>query len=297
MSTVGQCFDEHRPLVLSPDMIWLTILQGFANHINENSETYRKRFVDFEGKEKIVVRRDDFIKGCIENPWEEVFPAFTSKIKEYIGEQNYEMVVGDFSTTTSIEKAAYEVALLDIVQSYFSLEFHTKCGIPEITVEGSKEDWEKILTKTEALSEFDLEWWTDGLMPVLEQFVSVSDQKIDGEFWRSFYKKNSGSGGPYISGYILNLFPYLKRGGKKVKNAFLDRTEDKNRYFGGATEENFPSGLSSAPYLWKYLGQKFNMKFVAGFYGSEHNPETKALRPAIGWAITDEGEIEGKIVE
>ena len=38
IGTVGQCFAEHRPLVLSPDMIWLTILQGFANHINLDPE-------------------------------------------------------------------------------------------------------------------------------------------------------------------------------------------------------------------------------------------------------------------
>ena len=32
VSAVHYAFSEHRPLTLSPDAIWLTIAQGFANH-------------------------------------------------------------------------------------------------------------------------------------------------------------------------------------------------------------------------------------------------------------------------
>ncbi|MBL7775710.1 MAG: DUF4419 domain-containing protein, partial [Saprospiraceae bacterium] len=33
---VYRAYAEHRPLVLSPDMVWLTILQGFSTHVNLN---------------------------------------------------------------------------------------------------------------------------------------------------------------------------------------------------------------------------------------------------------------------
>ena len=40
-----QAYSQHRPFVLSPDMIWLLICQGFAQHVNNNSDDLRKYFV------------------------------------------------------------------------------------------------------------------------------------------------------------------------------------------------------------------------------------------------------------
>jgi hypothetical protein len=39
---------EHRPVVLSPDAVWLLISQGFAQHVNANAEKLRRYFVDFD---------------------------------------------------------------------------------------------------------------------------------------------------------------------------------------------------------------------------------------------------------
>src|SRR5579863_4737307 len=36
-------FKQHYPLVLSPDMLWITVLQGVAQHIQNHSESLRKR--------------------------------------------------------------------------------------------------------------------------------------------------------------------------------------------------------------------------------------------------------------
>src|SRR5262249_9381561 len=52
-------FAEHRPLFLSPDIIWLTLTQGLANHININAERLRRQFVQHDGQLTIVVRRDE----------------------------------------------------------------------------------------------------------------------------------------------------------------------------------------------------------------------------------------------
>ncbi|MBC8138507.1 MAG: DUF4419 domain-containing protein, partial [Fibrella sp.] len=56
-------FNFHHPLVLSPDMIWLLIAQGFALHVNANAEAMRHRFVAHEGKKDILIFRDEFVKG------------------------------------------------------------------------------------------------------------------------------------------------------------------------------------------------------------------------------------------
>lgn len=49
------CFASHRPLVLSPDIIWLLIAQTIAKHMDNNSEQFRGKLVDFEGQMDLTV--------------------------------------------------------------------------------------------------------------------------------------------------------------------------------------------------------------------------------------------------
>lgn len=74
-----QAYANHRPFVLSPDMIWLLINQGFARHVNANQESMRDLFVDFSGKQSLIVKANK----KLEDPtlsWEEIFPQFTNQV-------------------------------------------------------------------------------------------------------------------------------------------------------------------------------------------------------------------------
>src|SRR4051812_17009138 len=61
---VHLAFDGHRRLPISPDHVWVLVCQGFAAHVNANAEALRRRFVSFEGKQKITVWREHFVKGA-----------------------------------------------------------------------------------------------------------------------------------------------------------------------------------------------------------------------------------------
>ena len=52
---VHLAFSEHRPLLLTPDIIWITIAQGFAHHVNNHAEELRDRFVSHSGKETLTI--------------------------------------------------------------------------------------------------------------------------------------------------------------------------------------------------------------------------------------------------
>ena len=69
IAALHAAFAQHRPVALSPDVVWLTLCQGFAHHVNAHAESLRPRLVRHEGKVKIEVNRDDFVKGSPENPW------------------------------------------------------------------------------------------------------------------------------------------------------------------------------------------------------------------------------------
>lgn len=42
-------FADHRPVRLSPDVVWMLVSQAFSQEVNADSERFRKLFVDFDG--------------------------------------------------------------------------------------------------------------------------------------------------------------------------------------------------------------------------------------------------------
>ena len=80
---IHHSFELHCPLVLSPDDIWIAIAQGFANHVNANSDRLRHLFVNPVGKEAlddkiyIEILRNEFVKGSPKNDWQGAFSEFS----------------------------------------------------------------------------------------------------------------------------------------------------------------------------------------------------------------------------
>ena len=290
-------FYRHHPLVLSPDAVWFCLAQGFAHHIALNAEALRKRFVRHEGKKKLVVERADFVLGR-PNPWPEAFAAFSEQIAEHVGRLR-DLVVADFSTTGAVERAASEVLLMDAFQPYFEYEMSVGCGIPSITLLGTVEDWKSVRRRAAMLSEFRLEAWTRALLPVLDQVVRTAEGQVDAEFWRSFFRYESGSGPSELTGWILVLFPYIK--GPKdrlMPSPYVKRWEKALRaaekrkpqpFFKpeGPSLGEIPSSLASAPV--RCVDARDNsshlLRFVAGLFGVVQDPVTGALGPEFGWGV------------
>jgi hypothetical protein len=289
---------RHRPLVLSPDVVWFTLAQGFAHHVNLNAERLRHRFVRHEGKVKLVVVRPDFELGR-ENPWPEVFAAFSDQIAGHVGKLR-DLVVADFSTTTPTARAASEVVLMDAFQAYFEYAVMCGCGIPSVTLLGTADDWRSIRRRAATLSEYELEPWTRELLPVLDRLVATAEGADDPDFWRSFFHYEGGSGPAHLTGWIHVLFPYLKDPylQKLEPNPYLEGwSEDfraKRRRRAGPHLGQIPSGLASAPLTVTDVrdGEEHAMRFVSGLFGVTEDPSTLALAPEMGWAIVHEPLVE-----
>jgi hypothetical protein len=281
LSAINTAYDQHLPLVLSPDMLWLTISQGLSTHITNNAEQLRSQFVNFEGKKELIVEEDSFVKGNPNNDWPHMFGEFSSQLADYIGKKR-DLIVNSFSTTGPVELAASEIVLMEAMSKYFDYTCRTCCGIPEITLLGTPQDWQDVLTRVRNISEFDLGWWTAKLEPIVQEFVSAAQGKPNTTFWKSIYKlDNPGSGGPYISGWITNLFPYLQDYSTSeftLRNNFDTKG---HRY----TTDNFPIGMAKVPFKWEYYSEVFKMELAAGFTGFQF--EEGAIRPQIGWFVRD----------
>jgi hypothetical protein len=252
------------------------------------------------------VQRDDFRKGSPENRWEEVFPEFTRQIRDHVGEDVHDFFTAGFSTTGPAEKAAFEIAIMDAMQSYFEYRLLTICGIPEIALEGTPEDWRAVAQRARGLDRFGLAWWGEALAEILEQFVAAADGAPERSFWESIYKYQSFSGGSAVTGWITAFFPYLKpapQARPTVVNELLKLGRSDGRWgvvmrptpqgsghdSRGFSVDTFPSGLSCAPLVWEFplQGARFEMEFLGGFVGVSQDPGTLALRPEIGWAVRE----------
>jgi hypothetical protein len=290
VQAVHFAYADHRSLTISPDMVWLLICQGFSKHIDYHGEELRDKFVDFKGKKKISIPTElfgDFRKGSPDNNWKAVFPAFADSIAKHSTPEIRDLFVQEFSTTGIMESTAFRVTLMDGMSSYFLYEMTTSCGIPEIVLEGTTEDWVKIRDEFQKMKGYKIDHWVKSLSPVLDEFVKASEGNINHDFWSEIYKRSGGSGGPYISGWVIKFFPYLKTtGGQPIKNDWLDKKAEGP--FSGLTTDDFMGGMSAADFVWNYLGIEFKMQFTAGFVGIEQDRDTKMLKPAIGWAVRKE---------
>jgi len=187
-------------------------------------------------------------------------------------------LISEFSTTGPVARTVSEIVLMDVVQSYFTYEVWTDCGIPSLTLDGTVEDWKKLRSKAEQLKTYgDLDWWIDQVLPILDQFVAAASGQVDGDFWKSMYKYQSGSGSMYADGWFLKLLPYAKIRRETKRNPVLtgERT--------GLEASELPASVSSVPFLFD--GVKY--QFLAGHTATVQEKDG-TLRPALGWAVRPE---------
>ena len=123
-----QAYADHRPLVLSPDMVWLIISQGFSRYVNANAEEMRYLMVSHEDKMELVVNCDNTLLPDAD--WEELLNDFSTSIATYTKGELADLVTANFTTTGITERIASQISLMDVVKQYFIYtNISASCGI------------------------------------------------------------------------------------------------------------------------------------------------------------------------
>lgn len=278
-----RAYQNHYPITISPDIAWLLICQGFANHVNNNPEKIRDKIVSFKGKQTLTVQRDvSGLENLSDFQWETLFPEFAAQITGFTGKELIENLTADFTTTTPTIRVASQISIMESMKEFFNYKVvFLGCGIPEVTIEGSVKDWEKILTRLDYLSRYDLKWWTSELKPVIQKIIATKKGNVDNEFWMNMVKYHKiGLYGAYdgIDGWLLKFYPYLQGGNlstfKEIKDVNI-----------------LPKELSNVPFLLELkdgngqINQSFKMELWAGFMGVKQDKFTFNVKPEIGWVV------------
>ncbi len=285
-----EAYAGHYSVILSPDAIWTLISQGFCHHISLNTEKLKDKIVNHEGKMEIsVISEYDLYSPHMD--WDTLLNGFEIQIAENTKGNIADIMRADFSTTGNTERITSQVTLMSAVKSYFDFAaIHTICGIPTITIEGTPDDWRKIIKKVESLRDYDLSWWVDDLKPILQEFVNASEGNVNKDFWQNIVKKDrpesmkNGAGcgvkdATKFDGWFLKFMPFDKDG----------RTPDAVVY---GRNDMLPS-VVSAPFTYIVkdatgnIISKTPMEIMSGFVGIDVNENTYTMRPHIGWMVSE----------
>ena len=278
---------QHRPVVLTPDSIWLIICQQFSHIVNKDPERYRGVLVSHEGRKELQVKTNDLFSKQAD--WNGLISGFTAEIDKYTNNDLATTLVADFSTTGTDERIASEVTLMDVVKPFFEYKaIYAVCGIPSITLTGTPDDWRRVLAKTQALDAFGMDWWTSEIVPILEEFVKAAEGRPDYWFWKDIVKKTRPRKiqGPVCAkrqprmtkfdGWFLKFFPYDNKG----------RTPNKVKI----TQTMLPETVV-VPFKYQVVTldgvvlEETPLELVAGIVGVIEDPENYSMTPKIGWFV------------
>ena len=61
---------------------------------------------------------------------------------------------------------------MSCMKNFFSYtSYYGGCGYPKITLEGKVEDYLKLKEKTMKLKKYDLDFWIDEIIPILDNII------------------------------------------------------------------------------------------------------------------------------
>jgi hypothetical protein len=275
--TLIWAYSIHSSVTLSPDMIWLLISQGFARYVDAHAEELRSLFVDHEDKKTLIVTEPIPFE---DTDWSKIIGDFASQIEENTKGDIAQVITADFSTTGPVERVASQITLMESVKSYFTYEYYTTCGIPSITLKGTPEDWQRVLEKTQKLSQYGLDGWVKELEPILTEFILAAEGHPNQQFWQCIVKKiredilraaGEGCGDEtepsILDGWFLKLFPNEE--GKTKGSVVMG--------------ESMPSEMVHV--VFKCDGK--DMELWAGFIATEVDSAANMLTPKIGWMVVN----------
>ena len=230
---------NHCPIKLSPNVIWQLILNNFSEYVNINSEKLRKKFVNFEGKKKLICIKVGSIKD-VNKYKDDLIKEFCDKITENIGKEITDILTPNFSTSTNETIIAGKASIMSTFKMFFDFYFGmASCGIPYIILEGNLNDWEKILEKLKYLSKYDFD--INLIEKDIIEIINTKKGKINLDFWSKIIMKtrekteermpcsifSTTVERDFITGWILHFFNEEKVKKNKLNKLIKEIVEAK----------------------------------------------------------------------
>ena len=288
---------NHYPIRIKPDDIWLLIIQSFSNHINENAEELRDMFVDFSGKKDISIEYDiSFIEQVTKEIAEDFSIKINEELKKYLGEEILDILTPNFTTTTKDSTIVCKISIMSAFKKFFNYRMILcGCGVPYLILEGTSEDYKKIIEKAKKLRKYNFDWYIDRIIPHIQKMVDAKEGNIDVEHFKNMIQKaektepvyRPSAREPdyveidYLEGWFLKFFAYYGISQYERRYERFDGKSIKVKDF-----KKLANQLLKAKFIVKELltGKEYEMQYKVGFVGCEQNKNNE-VSPVIGWCV------------
>ena len=186
------------------------------------------------------------------------------------------------------------------------------CGLPSITLQGTKADWKNILARIDKLDNFgttEPKNWADLLRPILRRFIRTFDGERDLDFWQRIIHVDGPPGCDLCdsySGWITAFSVWTPEGvwlPSPRTEEISARLSDKQRLILDGVQ--YPSlvpsnkicpGYAEVDVTLRKSGVDKKCKIVAGHVACQLlGPEDSGIRPFPGWfLLTTKAKVEDK---
>ena len=266
----------------------------------------RKYFVAHRDKMRLVVdvppeweASDDLVQ------WEAVIRQVTDLVQANTVSNVRAAFEPDFSTTTLVTATAARVALMAALKSYFDYGMRSRCGIRDVVLEGSVDDWIGLRAKVAHLGTLgtlgtDLAPWLAMLDTTLSKLVDTYRGSADAAWWSHVYSlEQSFESGvdAKVTGWFLHFFLYDKSGkllwslAKEAPTSGRDVTDVGMRLpLRQVNRGELPVGFASVPFSWELLGgRKREFVMYTGTWAASIGPDG-SVSPVTEWAVVEKAE-------
>lgn len=279
-AAVLQAYKNHWVLRTSPDDWFFPVIRRIAQVVDENAlhpevEAYLGR-----GRPKSELRVN-FNRG-----FEKMFEELSLQISKNLVTSEYAKVFeANFSTTTPNDRLVSQLILMSSVQKYFNFNTYIACGIPEVELLGTEEDWRNLIVKLQDIKKVlspiagplgnITAYFDDIVAPVYQNLLNTFLGKPDKVWWNDIVLRQAK-----VEQVCTKLKKVVERwDGWLVE--FLNG--EKNQEM-----RDIASGLLTVPL--KVDNTMFNISYeatlVAGQIGfSLHEETVPVVEPFAGWAM------------
>ena len=207
LAYIQNTYADHNKMVLSPHVMWYTLMCEVAGHVNKFPTEHASIFTSTpDNKQEIIVPCSN-----------ENVPLRIDAIYEVLKTKvpvDSDKFLPKFSTSTDTSNAATLAAFLETCSPYYSYGM-LACGHPAIKIDGTFEDWALYLERTFTLIEIFktanndgiANYLNDNVLPIIDKIMLMYDKPDVQWLSNIFSHTRCGSGSQYfIDGWFTNMF-------------------------------------------------------------------------------------------
>lgn len=204
------CFRNHYQPIIKPSDIYYVILGVVSDYINQHPERFKRIFIDYHQQVNANIDTTN-----LKEPNDKIQQIFDKIYK--LSCINIKHIFLDFSTDSDESISARKCIFCKMVTPFFKIQTFN-CGFPSLSLLGTIEDWQKIISNIEMMKllfgvvDFETQYlkkYFNKVEIIIKKLLDqVKNRKIDISFFKEMIKKNDKSNkvGGGVEGWICDLY-------------------------------------------------------------------------------------------